>query len=900
MAVYLWRMKKGVLLVFSFLCMLNYTYSQGIRGKVYDPDGNELPFAAIGVFGSPKGTASNANGEYSIALPPGEHRVRFQYLGYRAIDTVFHVGNAFVNYRAVLFPEAIELPEAIVNSKGEDPAYTIMRRAIAKAKYHSMQVDEYNAKVYLKGSGRLLKTPWLLRKQINKALAEEGIDSTVAFTQESVSKLFYKRPDQYRDTVISIRTTGNDNNTSPLSFVYSSFYHPNVVNGISPLAPDAFNHYTFEYLGFIIDKGQNVNKIKVTPRGRGDQVFEGVIYIVDNSWSLHSLDLTTYIWGIQFDIQQQFEMVLPDVWMPVHQIYDVSGSIVGFKFEYRYFARLNDYAIKLNPDLEVPVLVIDQKLFKEEAKAADAKINSKINDKGFANIDPGTELSAKQLRKLMKEYEKEQIEALPDADTMDIISTPSVQYIDSSAYKYDSAFWDEVRPLPLTDYEVKGYTRLDSIAALPPKPKDTSDSDSDEGTVEIGMGEDGISSRVTSRKKFSVMHIISGGQYKVSSGLSLKMKGLMQTMNFNTVDGYHGGLGFELGNAKTKKVNWEANILGRYALSREVFNYEGGLKLFGKKWSVQLQGGNNTRQYSYDHPMWTYENAFYTLFLNDNYMKLYEQKFGSLTYKQKLSEAIGFDISGLYAQRHRLVNTTDFIIIDNKRRLYTSNDPTTLEGDNTIFNDHTALITELSVWTKPFWRYRVNRNAKFKDYSRSPRMEVRLRKGWGDDNDPFLLISGEITQKINVGAGSMLSYTIGGGIFAGDDKPRYFHDYAHFPGSKVFYVPFNPVSRFRMLDYYLYSTNDKYVYGIFNYQFRRLLLTQMPSIRRTGIRENVIFNTLLAPTADTYMEAGYAINYLFRIFRVEVITQWQDFTYRDLGIRVGLATDFQSIFRGRF
>src|SRR5690606_38367828 len=107
------------------------------------------------------------------------------------------------------------------------------------ARYHSLQVDQYWANVYLKGSGRILKTPWLLRKRINKALAEEGIDSTVAFTQESVSKLHFKRPDQYRDTVVSIRTIGDDNNTSPLNFVYSSFYSPEVVTGISPLAPDA-------------------------------------------------------------------------------------------------------------------------------------------------------------------------------------------------------------------------------------------------------------------------------------------------------------------------------------------------------------------------------------------------------------------------------------------------------------------------------------------------------------------------------------------------------------------------------------------------------------------------------------------------------------------------------------
>jgi Family of unknown function (DUF5686)/CarboxypepD_reg-like domain len=332
--------------------------AQGIKGKIVDTSGEPLPFASIIVMGTSQGIASNVEGEYYLALSPGKHRIRFQYLGYSPLDTTFQVGQSFTSFRAVMKPEIVALPEAIVSGNGEDPAYTIMRRAIAKAKYHSMQVDEYHAMVYIKGSGRLLKTPWLLRKKINKALAEEGIDSTVAFTQESVSKLHYTRPDQYRDTVISIRTSGEDNNTSPTSFIYSSFYEPDVVNAISPLAPDAFVHYRFEYLGFIQDGDHVVNKIKVIPRAKGDSVFEGVIYIVDNIWSIHSLDLATYIWGIRFDIQQQFDPLKPDVWLPTHEIYDVSGSVFGFAFEYRYFARLSEYDITLNPDLEVPVVVL--------------------------------------------------------------------------------------------------------------------------------------------------------------------------------------------------------------------------------------------------------------------------------------------------------------------------------------------------------------------------------------------------------------------------------------------------------------------------------------------------------------------------------------------------------------
>ena len=184
--------------VFLFLVFAHILHGQGIKGVVVGANGDPLPFASIGVKGSDRGTAANVEGQYQLTLTPGKYNIVVIYLGYSQLDTTINVGNGYTNFKAVLQPESIALPEAIVESSNEDPAYTIMRRAIAKAKYHSMQIDESHSMVYVKGSGRLLKTPWLFRKKINKALAEEGIDSTVAFTSESVSKLHYIRPLPFR------------------------------------------------------------------------------------------------------------------------------------------------------------------------------------------------------------------------------------------------------------------------------------------------------------------------------------------------------------------------------------------------------------------------------------------------------------------------------------------------------------------------------------------------------------------------------------------------------------------------------------------------------------------------------------------------------------------------------
>lgn len=874
-----------------FFCFLYCpSDAQGLKGKISDSAGNPLPFASIISMASRQGIASNIEGEYELPLSPGQHRIRFQYLGYRMLDTTLTIGSSYITFNPVLEDEIVALPEAVVSGKGEDPAYTIIRRAIAKAKYHNLQVDEYHAMVYVKGSGKLNKIPGLFRKTLEK----DGVDTSVAYTQESVSKLHYIRPDQYLDTVVSIRTVGDNNNTSPMGFVYSSFYEPRVAGGISPLAHDAFNYYRYEYLGFIEDGDHVINKIKVIPRGRGDQVFEGVIYIVDNQWSIYSLDLTTYIWGIRFDLQQQFSPVLADVWLPVHEIYDVNGSVFGFRFEYRYFAKLSDYRIQLNPDLEVPVIVLDAKVETDAARQAEERIDKKQLEEGLSSFEPGEELTLKQMRKMMREYEKQEIEALPESDTITLGGT-TTQVIDSSAYKRDSSYWAEIRPLPLTTHEVKGYARQDSIASIPPEPNEDKDL---QDTLSLSANSEGFAANVKRREKFKIEHLITGGRYTLGDKVYFQLKGPLQSINFNTVDGFHAGYAFEWGNSVDKKVNWEAGPSIRYNFSRESVNYDGRLRLFGKDWNVELEGGKQTRQFSYDYPLSPWLNTFYTLLANRNYLKEYEQDFVSVRYAQKISGGFGFALNGEYADRTRLENNTDLVFFDDKKILYTSNDPANVSVTQDAFNDHTALISEASVWFKPLWEYKVNRGTKRKDYSQSPVLTLRFRKGWGDaiENNPFNLLTGQLEHRLRIGAGSLLSMNLGAGKFLGEDKPLYFHDYAHFAGNRLVASPINPVNSFRMLDYYLYSTNEEYFSGLFNYQFRRFGLTQFEFFRRQGIRENVLFNVLLTPESRQYAEVGYALNYVLRFLRIEFVTSWQEYKYQDFAVRFGIATDFQSLF----
>ena len=108
-----------------------------IKGKVKDNYGNPMAFANVYFEGTTIGTTTNDKGEYYITPPnEGEHILVFQYMGYQR-------EKVSVNWRSNLKIINVELKEnkallkeVIVRPGEEDPAYEIIRNAIAKRKYY--------------------------------------------------------------------------------------------------------------------------------------------------------------------------------------------------------------------------------------------------------------------------------------------------------------------------------------------------------------------------------------------------------------------------------------------------------------------------------------------------------------------------------------------------------------------------------------------------------------------------------------------------------------------------------------------------------------------------------------------------------------------------------------------
>ena len=613
-------MKKTVLLSYFFLFLTINLQAGGISGIIKDIEGNPLPYATVFIQSQATGTTTNLDGNYSIRLESGTYEVLYQYLGYKSITRrVVVSGNSFTTINVVLEQEVLNLEAVEIVDGRENPAYTIMRKAIAKSTYHIQQLDSYSTIVYMKGSGRISKVPGMLKKKLEK----EGLDTKRVFTMESVSEFSYTRPNTYKEKVISINAEGDANNMSPNQYLNASFYEPKVNGAISPLSPRAFAYYKFALEGTFFDQGKMINKIKVTPRSKGDKVFEGFISIVDEEWAIHSLDVNTVTEGIKFNIQQVYAPIEDKAWMPINNVFVITGRLMGFGFEFNYLATASDYEIKLNPDLQFEMVVIDETIEKE--KAEEIKTRSKRQQKRDDELSAiqqkmvdGEEISRKDLRKLMKNYEKQERKK-QDEPKVELNRTYT---IDSLASKRDSAYWAEIRSVPLTKAEIRGYEINDSLRQ-----------------VKLAKAEkDSVKQK--RKDRFMPWEIFLPNSIKLAKGTYLNFGSPIYNLNFNTVEGYNTNYDIHLSKQWKNGNRLETGGVAAYSLARNLVtwktyaDFDYGKRLHGGNFNIQ--GGTYVYQINPEDPILPLINTFMTLLNNDNYMKLYQKDYFSIANEKRI------------------------------------------------------------------------------------------------------------------------------------------------------------------------------------------------------------------------------------------------------------------------
>jgi len=858
-------MTRLFLLLLFFLQPLAFAQAGGVRGVVKNGKGELLPFASIIVKGTSIGTVANDEGRYEINLQPGSYEIQFQFLGHKTTSRPVQIGADFQTLDVTLEEVAVNLAEVKVGQGKEDPAYTIMRKAISTARFHQLEVATWSARTYVKGTFRITDVPFLAKGLLKKANMQVG----TTYVLESINELTFKQPNTVRERVLSIRSNLPPGTQPSINFARFSFYNPQLGDIISPLSPRAFGFYRFEYQGFFEEAGKTVNKIRVVPRSRGQNVLDGTLNIVDGTWSIHSLSFNyTDENGFNYAIRQLLTPI-QNVWMPVSSEISLKASYLGAKGEGRYVTSLRNYQVTVNPKYHQVPTVIDEKTDKEEAVALKSQ---KVSPKAPL---AQKQVTRKQLKQLAREMEKEdRTERRQRGEDVAVVRDYSFD-IDSLARTRPAPFWENERQVPLTDIEVKGYAQADSLYRA----------------RQAQIKRDSIKNT----PKFRFPHLLTGHTYNYGQRTETEwyprsltfespLMGLTKLDFFNSVEGYVLKSRLDFTQRIRRFTRWNAGLNGRFSFARQRLN--GGLNVgyTSPTQSFSLSAGRNVFQFNAANPISEGVNTIYSLLLDRNYLKLYEKNFLTLNGFRRLSDKVSVGANLSFERRFRLENN----ILEGWRNLperaFTSNDPVNLElADNTTFPTHSATILNLSLTYRPFARAAIFNGQRFSINNNSPVFTLRHRSGYGGTR--FNQAELTVNDELRVGKGT-LRYLARGGMFYGE-KPRYLMDFKHFNGNQTIFQN-EGLENFRLLDYYTYSTASTYAQAHADYAFRKFLLTQIPALQLAGLRENVFVNSMFTQNTNLF-EVGYGFSGILKTLGLEAVATFQDGKYRQVGFRVRTA-----------
>jgi hypothetical protein len=840
--------------VFLFFFLTNCAHAGGIRGRISTQQGEALPFAGLTQKGTSHGTMANEEGIYELTLSPGTYEIIFQYLGFKSLTRTVVVGEGFLDLSIQLEEQALALKEANVSSGSEDPAYIIMRKAIAKARFHQLQVRGYSAKVYSRSTALPTKIPFLAEKRLKK----EGLQEGKSVINESVAEVSYRRPGSYSQRIVSTRNSLDNSIPSPNEYILASLYSPEIAGIVTPLSPKAFRYYRFEYLGYFEEQGQIINKIRVIPKAYGEGVFKGSLYIIDDRWSIHSYDLQTTTRGLNIAARQVFSPI-QNVWLPVNQQFKIDGSYLGFAGEFRYLVSLTYSKLDIDPGLREDIVIKDHK--KESASTNKTQNLEKL-------IREQKEFSTKNFRKLTKKYEKEQkkenkMEAVSDR----MIRQDSI-VVDSMANKRDTTYWETLRPIPLTQSEVSSYKMQDSIRIVKEEAKKKSRPDS---------------------THFKPIHLLLGNTYSLGNRSTFYFKSPVLSISYNAVEGNALTIVTEWQKKWSKSYQFSLRPVARYAFGRKMLYGNIEANIGNRKWDLLLSGGEMASQFNATNPIMQFPNSIAGRFFDRSLMKLYQQQYVKTEYIQRdIGDILTLITSVQLENRKELFNDKNAKpIFDWDRFAYTPNKPVNDEITDTGFPEHRALLFNFTANIRPWRRYIVRNGEKRYIRSKGPSFSANYKGGIPIASDiDYALLQGSMRQDLKIGPRSNLDYTLNAGGFV-RKKQMYFQDYRHFMGNEFFLQWGDPPNQYRMLPYYQYSTSKWFFQAHAVWSLQRFLITRIEPMRLTGISETLQLHYLRVPTIRNYTELVYGIDNIYRVLRLEAIGQFKGTVFQGMGFRIG-------------
>ena len=875
-------------LFFLFLLSSLTVYSHNLKGVIKAADGTPIPYATVFVKEASLGVTTNDEGKFQLDLRSGTYTINFRSMGYiPKIQTVVVTQKSF-DLNIVLEEQVIQINTIDINSNSEDAAYGIMRKVIALSYVHLNQVSSFAADVYLRGTVKFEKIPALIRNQLHRNKID--IKSGDVFINETVSAINFSAPDKYEQKIVSVNSTfPKVVDFSVDGYLGTSLYQDNINVMFSPLGKNAFTYYNFRYEGYSQEGKYTVNKIKVIPKRKSKQLFEGYIYIIEDLWCLNKADLSfdTPLGTVKFRLV--FDEVNNGVWLPVGHDYTFNGGMMGVKGDARFIASIKYAKLKVN-DQVLSMLNIKPSATSAYSAAKSTAVNSNVLNTTSAKkkhkigqLLEKDKLTNRDMSKLSQLMAKEDYAVKPDSlKSLEIKDKVKVT-IDKEANNREVSYWTAMRPIPLSLDEMKSLSQRDSLDILSEK-----------------MGQD-TSSVVSHKRNYGLLNPLFFGIRRPigQSNWAIKYDGLISTkrISFNAVDGWNLAQSilvtkeFKPGNALalTPTISY---AFGRSAvLGSGVVTYTYSPLRRG---SFELSFGKATLDYNTPnkavHP---FINSVSSLFYKENFGRYYQSEYISAANSIDLTNGLVLSSSFKMNTNYQLENSTNFSFLK-KEEIYTPNLPSNRSLNNRSISDQSGAIMDLKIEYTPHYFYRINRGLKVMSHANYPTFFFEYKKGIkdiGGSVSDFDYLSAGFQYNKEWSSTSSIAFDIHGGWFPNHNQVH-FSDFAHAQTQTSPILLSEYRHAFFLPGYYSLSTADKYMEGHLSIRAPYIALKYLPGLSNTLWREMVWCSYYTSPTTRNYVEVGYTLLEVLLSANIGTHVGFNDGKFSNIGVNLAFRISY--------
>jgi hypothetical protein len=373
-------MKPFVLTFLLFLPLIASSQKTTVSGNVLDElTGTPLPFVKIRFQDSKIGTYTDTLGKYSIDTYYATDTLIFSFSGY-VIKKIIIEKDTDQEINTTLQVLQSDFDAIYIKAPDELPSTTLHKRIIAnkpindKKKLTAYEYEVYNkVQLDINNIGEKFKD----RKTVKKVdviidyldSLEDGTHYLPVILSESISDFYFKTNPQKKKEVVKATRISGVENLDMNQFLgdmyvdvdlYSNYMYLFNKSFISPVANFARSFYKFYLEDSSFIDNQWCYKLRFTPKRTGDMTFQGDLWIHDTTYAVKKFTASIAPWvNINYVqdlyIEQEFEMVVPEVWMLKEEkmIADLKiakkSGIYGF-FGRRYSSRTNFAINAKHPD----------------------------------------------------------------------------------------------------------------------------------------------------------------------------------------------------------------------------------------------------------------------------------------------------------------------------------------------------------------------------------------------------------------------------------------------------------------------------------------------------------------------------------------------------------------------